>query len=823
MKSQTDDLLAVTEAPSRDTRLRLAVGLLSAAITAHQLALMQVLAYVHWHHFAYMVVAVALLGFGAAGTVLTFLRHRLLAHATAVLPWFMLACGLAMPAGVWLSQAAIFSFDLYLLFLAPRPWFTLAAVYLLLLPPFFLGGLATSLVLTAHARRAGRFYFASLAGAGAGGVAGFLILDWIEPPRLPAAVSLLAVAAGACLWRDVAPRWRWLAALFVILNLGAPFRAGDLRPSQFKPVSRALDLPEARVIAHRPAAPGWVQVVAAPALRPAPPLSLNFAGDIPIQPAVFINGYAHGALLPAAGKTAPAWLDFTTEAAALAGTSPRRVLLLEAGPDGAAAQALAAGARRVVVIEPHHVLARMLTATANAGNGPLAPEWTLPGVEVVAGSGRRFLRDAREEFDLIRLPGTGSAAGSGLTSTTEQFLLTREAVSDAWRRLAPGGALAVTCPMDFPVRHALRAAATLVEALADAGVRSPAGHLVAVRGWTTVSFVAYREPVDEKRATAVRACCAERSFDPLLLPGARSDEERNTYNHWPDPGFFADMDRVVTGDRQAFYRTYPFRVEPATDERPYFSQFLRWTSLRELKAAFGQRTLPFFELGTLMVALTFLQLLGLAIMCILLPLGRLGGPERRRVRLRETVLYFAGLGAGYMLVEVGLMLRVHAWLGQPLLAAGVVLAGLLFFSGLGSLCSDRWRPGRRIRMAVTLACMLAIGLTAASTAWLAPRTDGWNLPAQVAAAFALMAPVGFVLGLAFPLGLRHLEARAPAHVPWAWAINGCISVATPAAAMLVAIEAGRAAVFGLATAAYALAWFGAWSGAAADDRDESRG
>src|SRR5690606_8173462 len=136
-------------------------------------------------------------------------------------------------------------------------------------------GLATGLILTVHARQAGRTYAASLAGAGVGGLVGLALIASVTPPRLAAAVALLAIAGAGCLWHGL-PRIGKLGTLAGgLIVLAFCWFPGSLRLSQFKPLSRTLDLPEARVIASKSGVHGWVQVVAAPALRPSPAVSLQ--------------------------------------------------------------------------------------------------------------------------------------------------------------------------------------------------------------------------------------------------------------------------------------------------------------------------------------------------------------------------------------------------------------------------------------------------------------------------------------------------------------------------------------------------------------------
>ncbi|HAR98003.1 MAG TPA: spermidine synthase-like protein, partial [Syntrophus sp. (in: bacteria)] len=173
-----------------------AIGLLSAATIAFQLSLMQILAITQWHHFAYMVISVALLGFGAAGTVLALFRNVLTAREDRGVPLLMLLAGAAMAAAVGLAQHPAVRFDAYLLFTGARPALRLLLTYAVFFVPFFLAGLAIGWTFSRHGRDIGVLYFWNLAGSGAGGLAG-LGLMWVLPPAgLPAVLAGLSVLAG---------------------------------------------------------------------------------------------------------------------------------------------------------------------------------------------------------------------------------------------------------------------------------------------------------------------------------------------------------------------------------------------------------------------------------------------------------------------------------------------------------------------------------------------------------------------------------------------------------------------------------------------------
>ncbi len=97
-------------------KLHLSIAFLSAAIIAFQLALIQILSIVQWYHFAYMVISVSLLGFGAAGSVLAIFRKSLVNHTDRLLPLLMIGTGIAMPLVTDVSQKPFVRFDSYLLF-----------------------------------------------------------------------------------------------------------------------------------------------------------------------------------------------------------------------------------------------------------------------------------------------------------------------------------------------------------------------------------------------------------------------------------------------------------------------------------------------------------------------------------------------------------------------------------------------------------------------------------------------------------------------------------------------------------------------------------
>ncbi len=781
-------------------RLHLALALLSVAVIAYQLVLMQILSITQWHHFAYMVISIALLGFGAAGTVLALAREWLLERTEQLLPPLIFASAAAMAMVVELAQDQFGGFDSYLLFVDPGQALRLLLVNLLFAAPFFLAALVIGLVFVRHVAGIGTLYFANLIGSGAGGAVAVLLLGQLVPSRLPALVALIALAAGLLTIRRLGWLTAWAAALVAVVVVAlALSRPVPLRLSEYKDLQRALSLPEARLLAEAPSPYGLVQVVGSPALRQAPGVSLAYSGAVPVRPAVFSNGNGIGAIpqWPPAGNAVVE--DFTTGALPYAVADPRSVLVLGAGTGTEIAKALRHEAGRVVAVEPHGALIEMLQRDFSPSAGALLGH---PAVTLSVQEPRTWLATTAGRYDLIVLPTIGAFGGSaGLFALQEQHLLTREAIAQMLGRLSPDGLLCVTAWLDYPPRRPLRLAATLAEALAMEGFSEPLAHLAAVRGWGTLTFCVSRSPLTPEQIAGVNHFCERLRFDPALLPNL-DPQARERYNVFEGRGFFEALERIFSPARQQLYAEYPFRLRPATDDRPFFSQFLRWEHLPELLRQFGERTFPFIEMGYLIVGLAFLLMLSASLVLIILPLFRLGW--RRGGRWR-TLFYFGGLGVGYMLVEIIMIHRFVLYLGHPIYAAAVVIGALLTFSGAGSFAST-CRSFARLPpfMWAGLVALLVLGY-----GLLLPQvlesTMALSLGLKVLLVLLLLSVPGFVMGLPFPLGLRALAVSREADIPWAWGINGCFSVLSTALATIAAVELGFSAVLLFAAAAYAVA------------------
>ena len=224
----------------------------------------------------------------------------------------------------------------------------------------------------------------------------------------------------------------------------------------------------------------------------------------------------------------------------------------------------------------------------------------------------------------------------------------------------------------------------------------------------------------------------------------------------------------------------------------------------------GHTWQPFGGAGYFVLLAVLALAVTAAVALILLPAALAHGGGTGRLSLRH-IMYFVLIGLAYLFVEIPLIQRFILYLDHPAYALAAVLFSLLFFSGLGSLAGERIKSHR---------VLWVLPLLLAGMIWLLPtvfeRSLGLPLAGRLALSTLLLAPVGFLMGLPFPAGIRWL-GTLPGHpllIPWAWAANGAASVIASVLAALLALSYGFRWVFVLGALAYLCAWLVLKAGAA---------
>ncbi len=778
----------------------LGLFLLSAATLAFEVNLTRLFSVAQFYHFAFMTVSLALLGFGASGTFLTLVgkRVRRPARALALFGW-----GFALTAIASYALTLYLPFDSFRVALDRRQWGILALHYLSLSTPFFCAGGATGLLLALRRGAVGRTYGANLTGSAAG-----CLLAVLAPPRTGGeGMVLLAAALGglaALCFRDLR---KWPATFLQIALVGGlilfsfrPPSALEIRLSPYKGLRYALQYPDSRLLLRAWNAISRVDVVDSSAIRSLPGQGIACRRQPPPQRALYVDG---DDLSPITRVADPAELRPLTDCLLTAlpyRLRPQaRVLVLDPRGGWDVWVALAEGARTVTAVEPNPLVVAAVRAQEDwAGN-----LYDRPDVALFVEDGRAFLARRGPLYDVVlfSLSTPYHPVTSGAYSLAENYRYTVESFVAAMERLTDGGLLTVVRWAQSPPSEEVRAFALAIEALERTG-GDPARSLVALRSYNQVLIMARRGPFTAAELDIVRAFAAARSLDLVYAPDIRPDEV-NRYNVMPTPEhYLAFIGLLGAKDRARWLADYPFDVAPPTDDRPFFGHFFRWRQLPEVLAMAGHIWQPFGGAGYLVL----LALLGIAVaaagLLILLPLAGLRTAPRPRpgpVSLR--LVPFGLLGLAFMLVEIPLLQRFILFLGHPAYAMAGVLGALLLFSGLGSLLSARFSPGTILGAVVALVVLYGLG-----TPLLSGPVLGWPFGARAALTVLGLAPLGMAMGMPFPRLLGKLQDEAPALMPWAWGVNGALSVVASVLAALMALSWGFRAVLVVGALAYGGVW-----------------
>lgn len=793
--------------PGQPTRPPLAaVALLSAAALGYEVLLLRLFSLIQWHHFAYLAISVALLGFGAAGSFVTVARRRLIAAYPQAFAGA--AAAFAVTTVACFAAAERVTFNALELFWDPGQFLGLAAIYLLLWLPFFCAALALCIAYARFDDDIPRLYGADIFGAGLGSLT-LLALLFILPPAdaLRYVFGLGVAAAALASW----PASRRLGALLATLSLAGPLLlpaiALRLEPSAYKDLTQALRVSGARVLAQRSSPLGVVTAVESPLapLRHAPGLSLNAVAGPPPQIGLFVDGQAAGAITRFDGNPAPlAYLADMTSALPYRLLNRPRVLVLGAGGGMDVLQARLHEARHVDAVELDAQVTAVVQDDLTAFSGR---PFSAPGVQLHLAEARGFLAATTSTYDLIQvalLDSFGSGA-AGLGSLAESNLYTVEAMEAYLAHLAPGGLLSFTRWVTLPPRDALRLFATAIAALERSGVAEPGRRLALIRSWNTATLLVKNGEFSAADIATIGDFCRRLSFDTAYMPGVR-EADANVFNLLARDDFFAGTQALLGPDRQGFPDRYKFELRPATDDRPYFFHFFKWRTLPEFLDLRARGGLPPLDWGYPVLIVALIQAIAVSLVLILLPLAlahtrRAFAAAPPRLTFRVPA-YFLALGLGFMAIEMPFLQRFSLFLSHPLYATAVVLAAFLVFAGLGARFSARLAPAARWPFAaiVGLALLYAVLLPPLLGALM-----GLGQGSKMLLTVLLIAPLAFCLGMPFPLGLAAVARRAEPLVPWAWGINGFASVVATLLATLLAIHWGYTAVVLSAAVLYGLA------------------
>lgn len=789
----------------------LAIAIVSGASLGYEILLMRLFSIIQWHHFAYMIISLALLGYGVSGVFLALARSWLIERFDWAFPAALLLFGVSAPASFWLAQRL--PFNPAEIFWAPSQLIYLFILYTLLALPFFFAAAAIGLSLCRFRGQVSSLYAADLMGAGCGSLIVVALLFLALPEHVLILLALAGIAGVLPICLAVQRNRICLAACVAsaVLLLLAPQNWKELHVSPYKELQQLLRIPGTRIVDRFSSPIGDIKVVSSSKtpLRYAPGLSLNAATALPEQYAVFTDADNMTALTRYDGRSETlAYLDQTTSALPYHLRKPEHLLILGAGTGADLLQARYFGIDTVDAVELNGQLLHYLKHQYDAFSGGI---FTAENVKLHIGEARGFVASSGKRFDLIQIAllDAYGASSAGLYALSENYLYTVEALREYIQHLNPGGFLAITRWVKMPPRDSLKLFATAVDAIKSAGNPHPGKQLILIRSWQTSTLLVKNGPVTPSEIAALQAFCDERSFDVDYYPGITA-AETNRFNILRDSYYYRGALALMSAERESYLKDYKFDIRPASDDQPYFFQFFKWTSFPEIISLYGRGGISLLESGYILLVAALLQALIASTLFIGVPLWlgkrRLGFNPRAPLTIR-ALSYFFCLGLAFLFIEIAFLQKFILFLHHPVYSVTVVLGTFLISAGIGSHASQRFNDGRHSHYfpvaAITVLSLLYLAFLKDLTAALLHQTPFINFAVSI----LLTAPLGFFMGMPFPLGLERLNQLDPTLIPWAWGINGFASVISAILATLIAIHWGFTILILAAVSLYIAAAF----------------
>jgi hypothetical protein len=426
----------------------------------------------------------------------------------------------------------------------------------------------------------------------------------------------------------------------------------------------------------------------------------------------------------------------------------------------------------------------------------------LPNLKLHVDDARSWFASTKEKFDLVQMSmiDTWAATGAGAFSLSENGLYTLEGWRAFLKTVNDNGVFTVSrwySPGD--VNETGRMIGLATAALLDAGVKDARPHLFVARAENIATLVLSKTPFTDQQLRVLHDTVRDLGFNVLLAPDR-------------PPGSALLRAIIQSEDLPGLNRAADVAyldLSVPTDNRPFFFNQLRFSNIPDVaRRLFDESLGTGVMTGNLSASAALMLILFISIVAviatILVPL-RSAARKCPRPLVVAGSLYFSLIGMGFMLAEIALLQRFSVYLGHPIYSLGVCLFSLILASGLGSLTSERLRldaRGKLLAWGVIVVASLVIMERFLPMA-LQSTTDRERV-VRIAIALAAIMPLGFLLGFAFPTGMRLVEAVDRQPTPWFWGINGATGVLASVMGVMFGMSFGIDVTLLISAACYLL-------------------
>ncbi|MBF0531168.1 MAG: hypothetical protein HQK55_18255, partial [Deltaproteobacteria bacterium] len=470
------------------------------------------------------------------------------------------------------------------------------------------------------------------------------------------------------------------------------------------------------------------------------------------------------------------------------------------------------GAAHVDVLEPDPVIYRLVKPQLDSLT-TIMPQ-ARSTVNLHQASPQAYLSKTGQRFELIDIAPEFLDQGQA-----NKYIFTEEGIQELVGSLSERGILSISVAIGEFTVYAVKTAGTIKKALADLGLEHPERHIMVYRSSWNARLLVSRTPWTNEDITRLQTFCSDRSFDTCYFSGL----DPTTVNVWNDLPAVSFEDGTVSSagsgvkdalmdelmalfsqDNKAGAVSTFFNLAPSTYDRPFFYSILKLSRAADVLKRID--IIPRPEMGNLINLAVLSQAVIFALIVLLLPMLRRRALHMSWSGVGVSIVYFMCLGLGFLFIEITLIERFTFFLNDAVSAFAIVICAMLIFSGLGSGFSSRYvdRTAKGIRLAGgAVVIMIILFISALSP--LLNLVMSWPILAKAGLIIVILAPLSFVLGMMFPLGLSTFSAERSGFLPWAWSINGAFSVIATPLANILAVTYGYSVVFIAAAGLYLLA------------------
>ena len=745
------------------TRLRGGILLLSLAVLAAELGLIRAFDVLFYPNIAYMIITSALFGFGLAGVYAVLRPLRATQRVVSVISRWVVLQAIAtiaiLPILNWLP------FDFNKIAVEPiNQTLYFAGIYLALVLPFFLAGLTLANLYSTHADKAQLLYFSDLSGAAIGSILVVLLIPVVGPGGLlfcAAASSMLAAS-----FLSKARLWSISCSIIAVVFLLIPFAHLpdyiDFKEHQDK---RGIKLAREQGRIERTL---WDPVSKIDVVDYGSMRQILYDGGSQESTFFPFDGDFQSLRASISDRTEQSfWQRGVLASHYLKRDTGARVLVIGSAAGQETKAALMYGAEHVTGVEMVGAVVELGKSEYSSYIGDLFHH---PAVDVIVGEGRSFLRSQEDEYDIIQIFSnhTSSAVASGTGALATTYLQTTQAYKQYFTHLSNDGVLHIN-------HHAYpKMVMTAGLAWSELGWKDFRKHVVVfTRGEddTLPTFLVKMQPWTAGELEDLKTFFSEDfPWDPDLYVLAEDPLH-------PEYSWLTSESYLVEQPGSLFGRT-DYRTSPATDNQPFFN-FLRSSIFLTLEdwQRLAKGSLEGVPIES--TALTFTGIVSLfyGTVFILIPLLFSSIGRTDWLHKRQTLMYFSCLGAGFMIIEFVLIQVFMHVIGSPLHVTSTVIFVLLFGAGIGSFTSGKLHitPSRGWHipfLGIIVSCLIIV----AARSFVFELFQASPISVRILIASCFIFPLGFFMGMPFPLGILALKEQPKGSIAWAWGMNGLFTV-----------------------------------------------